>query len=176
MRATAIVSGLIMFGATAWAALSVFWAGREGEPGFVGPGALIADLNLVLEVLLLLGLTFGAWLARRGNIEAHRINQTIWVLVNAALVAFIMISSMQDAKPESLAGFAEPRIWVTWVHATIGTLTLMGGLWLILQMNDVLPKAVHITWWKNLMRCTLAGYWIVALLGLWIYRLWYAGL
>jgi hypothetical protein len=175
MRAAAIVSGLVMFCAAAAVALSIFSQGKEGDPGFVGPGVLIADVNLAIEIVLVLGLTVGAWLARRGSIEAHRVNQTVWVLVNAALVAFIMFSSMQDAKLESLASLAETRLWVTWLHALIGTLTLIAGLWLVLQMNDVLPKAVHVSWWKTLMRCTLAGYWTVALLGLWIYYLWYGG-
>lgn len=45
---------------------------------------------------------------------------------------------------------------------------------LVLQMNDVLPRRLYIKWWKNLMRLTLAGYWLVALLGLITYYFWYA--
>jgi len=33
---------------------------------------------------------------------------------------------------------------------------------------------MHIAWWKTLMRCTLAGYWEVALGGLATYYVWYA--
>jgi hypothetical protein len=173
MRAAAIVSGLAMFCAVAAAALGIFAQGIEGQRGFLGPGALIADVNLALNVVLVLGLTFGAWLARRGRIEAHRINQTIWVLVNAALVTFIMLSSMQDVKVDSLAALGDTRVWLTWLHATIGTLTLIAGLWLVLQMNDLIPSALHVRAWKTLMRWTLAGYWAVALLGMWMYPLWY---
>src|SRR4051812_905720 len=103
MRAVAIVSGLIAAAAVAALSLGIFRAGREGDPGFIGPGVLIADVNLALEILLVIGLTFGMWLARRGRIEAHRVNQTIWVLVNAALVACIMWGSMQDVKVEQAA-------------------------------------------------------------------------
>jgi hypothetical protein len=51
----------------------------------------------------------------------------------------------------------------------------VAGLWLVLQMNDILPRRLHITGWKNLMRLTLAAYWVVALLGLAIYKFWYVG-
>jgi len=174
MKKLAILAGGTLVAATAALALGIFAAGKEGAPGFFGPGVLIADVNLALEILLVLGLTFGFYLARAGKTEAHRINQTIWVLVNSALVAFIMVSSLEDVKLKSVADLAEMRIGITWLHALIGTFTLAAGLWLMLQMNNVLPQRLHVTWWKNLMRLTLAGYWAVALLGFATYYFWYA--
>jgi len=44
-----------------------------------------------------------------------------------------------------------------------------------LQMNDVLPQRWHTAKWKTLMRLTLTGYWLVALLGIGIYYLWNVG-
>ncbi len=175
MRKTAIFAGLVLAGATAALVLGISGAGKAGAPGFFGPGVLIADVNLVLEILLVIGLTFGFYLARTGNIEAHRVNQTIWVLVNAALVAFMMVSSLQDVKLKSVADLADLRTGITWLHASIGTFTVAAGLWLVLQMNDILPQRLHIKGWKNLMRLTLAGYWTVALLGFATYYLWYIG-
>jgi len=61
------------------------------------------------------------------------------------------------------------------LHAALGVLTLAAGLWLILQMNDVLPQRWHTAKWKTLMRLTLTGYWLVALLGIGIYYLWNVG-
>jgi hypothetical protein len=175
MRALALLAGLATAGAAAGLALAIFGAGKEGAPGFVGPGVLIADVNLALELLLVGGLTFGLYLARRGSIEAHRVNQTAWVLVNLALVAFIMAGSMQDVKVEKADDLWNARIVVTWLHAGIGTLTVAAGVWLVLQMNDVLPRWLHVRFWKTLMRMTLAGYWAVAILGLVTYYFWYAG-
>jgi len=40
-------------------------------------------------------------------------------------------------------------------------------------MNGLLPRRLHVRGWKQLMRATLAGYWIVALLGLVTYYLWF---
>lgn len=175
MKTLAILTGCVLAAAAAALALGIFAAGKAGAPGFLGPGVLIADVNLVLEILLVVGLTFGFYLARAGKIEAHRVNQTAWVMVNAALVAFIMASSLQDVKLTSAADLADTRTWVTWLHALVGTLTVVAGLWLVLQMNDIVPERFHVGWWKNLMRCTLAGYWAVALGGFVTYYLWYAG-
>jgi len=169
----AIIAAFILIGGTL---AGILWLGAnklEGTPGFLGPAPLIADINLTLEILLLAGLSFGFFLARSGNIDAHQYNQTTWVLLNVVLVAFIMAGSMQDVKPAKMADFAEARIAITWLHALAGSFTVASGLWIVLQMNGILPKRWHINWWKNLMRATLAGYWIVALGGMVTYYFWY---
>lgn len=149
-------------------------AGKAEAGGFLGPGPLQSDINLVLEILLVLGLTFGMRLARQGNIEAHRVNQTIWVLVNTALVAFIMAGAMAGFKIASWKALADLGNALTVLHGIIGALTFVAGWWLVLQMNDVLPARFHVRWWKGLMRATLAGYWAVALLGIATYYYWYS--
>lgn len=175
MNKFAIFTGTVVAAVAAATILVIRAASPKDAPGFFGPGPLVADINLVLEILLVLGLTFGFLLARARNIEAHRRNQTLWVLLNAALVACIMVPAMRDVKLESLASLADPLYWVTWLHALLGLFTLVAGLWLVLQMNDVLPQRFHIRGWKNLMRATLAGYWAVALLGFATYYFWYVG-
>jgi hypothetical protein len=90
-------------------------------------------------------------------------------------VVLVMFGSMQDVKLESAADLGKARAAVTWLHALVGTLTAAAGLWLVLQMNDILPRRLQVAWWKNLMRLTLAGYWASALLGLGAYYTWYAG-
>ncbi len=127
----------------------------------------------MLEVLLIAGLTFGYWLAKRGNIAAHRYNQSVFVLLNAVLVVLIMAGSMANAELESAADLAKLHLGVPWLHATIGTVTVGSGLWLVLQMNGLLPRWLHVRGWKTMMKLTLAGYWIVALLGLAIFYIWF---
>ena len=172
MKIFALASGVVLAAATAFVAIVIQGGDREA-PGFLGPGTLVADFNLVVEVLLVLGVTFGFWLARTGSIEAHRVNQTGWVLVNAALVAVIMIESMGNVKVAQIGDFGNSYIAITWLHALVGGCTVAAGLWLALQMNDVLPRRLHIRGWKRLMRLTLAGYWAVALLGFATYWRWY---
>ena len=148
-------------------------AGKGSARGFLGKAPLLADVNLLLHVLLVAGLTFGAWLARRGNIAAHRYNQTAWVLVNAALVVLIMAPGMENVALESIADLAPVHYWVPWLHALVGAATVASGLWLVLQMNGLLPRRFHVRAWKGLMRTTLAGYWHHGLLGIAIYYLWF---
>jgi hypothetical protein len=171
----AIIAAVVLIGGTLAA---ILWVGAnkiESTPGFFGPAPLIADINLSLEIVLVAGLTFGFFLARRGNIDAHKYNQTTWVLLNLVLVAFIMAGSMQDVKPAKLADFSGARIGITWLHALAGSFTVASGLWLVLQMHGLLPMSWRIKRWKNLMRATLAGYWIVALGGIFTYYFWYVG-
>ena len=172
MRRAALLAGFILAAATAIVVIIIRGHGKDA-PGFLGPGTLVADVNLLLELVLVLGVTLGFWLARRGNIEAHRVNQTSWVLVNAALVALIMTSAMENVAIAGFADLASPRMAITWLHAAIGSCTVAAGLWLVLQMNDVLPQRIHLRGWKTLMRLTLAGYWAVALLGFTTYYLFY---
>ena len=171
-RLSFVVGGMLVAGVAA-GILAIEAAGTWSAPGFLGPGGLIPDLNLTLELLLVAGLTFGYWLAKRGNIAAHRYNQTIWVLVNAVLVALIMARGMENAALEAASDLAKPHLLVPWLHATVGAATVAAGLWLVLQMNGLLPQRLHVRGWKTLMRMTLAGYWAVAALGLAIYYLWF---
>lgn len=100
-------------------------------------------------------------------------NQTTWVVLNLGLIALVLAGSMQDAKLIRIEDLADRRIGLTWLHALVGTVTALAGLWIVLQMNGVLPKDLHASAWKNLMRAALAGYWLTALLGVLPYYFWY---
>jgi hypothetical protein len=171
-RSAIITAAVMVAGSLAWVA-GISMSGLEGSRGFFGPGPLIADANLILEIFLVAGLSYGFLLARRGNIDAHQTNQTTWVILNIGLIALIMAGSMQDVNVSNARDLADWRVGVTWLHAAVGTLTALAGLWIVLQMNDVLPPSLHVAWWKNLMRATLAGYWLTALLGFATYYFWY---
>jgi hypothetical protein len=173
VKKTALLYGVVAAAVTAALVIGLRAAGKADAHGFLGPGTMLADFNIVLEVLLVVGLTFGMGLARKGRIEAHRVNQTIWVSVNAALVALIMIGSIRSFKLAHWADLANAGNLIIVVHAAVGTLTFVAGLWLVLQMNDVLPERMHVRAWKTMMRWTLVGYWAVALLGIATYRAWY---
>ncbi|MBI4208052.1 MAG: CDGSH iron-sulfur domain-containing protein [Betaproteobacteria bacterium] len=167
------IAGSLLIVAAAAAILGIEAAGKWDARGFLGKAPVIPDLNLTLEILLVAGLTFGAWLAKRGNIGAHRYLQTVCVLLNTVLVALIMARGMENVALERFTDLAPVHYWVPWLHATVGTATVAGGLWLVLQMNGLLPRWLHVRAWKPLMRATLAGYWLVALLGVTTYYLWF---
>jgi len=172
-RRSAIITAAVMVGGSLAWIVGISASGLEGTRGFFGPGPLIADANLILEIFLVAGLSYGFLLARRGNIDAHQISQTTWVILNLGLIALVMAGSMQDVKIAKSPDLADWRVGVTWLHAAAGTLTALAGLWIVLQMNNVLPRSLHVPWWKNLMRGALAGYWATALLGFATYYFWY---
>jgi len=167
-RSAIVTAAVMIAGSLAWIA-GISLSGLESSRGFFGAGPLIADANLILEVFLVAGISYGFLLARRGNIDAHQINQTTWVVLNIGLIVLVMAGSMQDVRIAKSADFANARIAVTWLHAAFGTLTALAGLWIVLQMSNVL----HVRAWKNLMRAAFAGYWLTALLGFLTYYLWY---
>jgi uncharacterized membrane protein YozB (DUF420 family) len=177
-RTAGAAAGVVLAATTVAAALAVVLglrlAGRHEAGGFLGYGTLLADINLVVEILLVLGLTVGMLLARTGSVDAHRRNQTTWVLVNLVFVVFLMAGAIASFRFNGVADFRNLGNAITWLHALLGTLTVVAGLWLVLQMNDLLPRAWHVQHWKLLMRATLAGYWLVALGGIATYYYWYA--
>ena len=173
-RSAIVTAAVMVAGSLAWI-LGISLSGLAGAPGFFGPAPLIADANLILEIILVAGLTYGFVLARRGNIEGHRINQTTWVILNIGLIVLVMAGSLHDVKISRAGELADWRVGITWLHAAVGALTALAGMWIVLQMNDVLPKSLHLAGWKNLMRAALLGYWLTALLGFATFYLWFIG-
>src|SRR6185437_11957009 len=124
VKKTALFAGLVLAAAAAALVLALRAAGKADAPGFFGAGTLLADVNIVLELLLVGGLTFGMMLAKSGNIAAHRVNQSAWVMVNAALVALIMIPSIRTFKLAHLSDLGNSGNLIVVVHAAIGAATL----------------------------------------------------
>ena len=149
--------------------------GVAARPGFFGTRAnLFSDINLVAQLVLLAGLSVGAVLARRGNIAAHQYNQTAWVLFNIVLTIFIMAVAFFEYIAPGLPGnFGQAYVVASTIHAALGSLTILCGIYLLLRMNRRLPRSLRISWWKGLMRLTFALYWIVGLIGLAVYYFWY---
>src|SRR5256885_2621456 len=116
MRSAIVTAAVMIAGSLAWIA-GIWLSGLEGSRGFFGAGPLIADANLILEIFLVAGITYGFLLARRGNIEAHQINQTTWVVLNLGLIALVMAGSLGDAKLAHDAGHAACRVPATRLHA-----------------------------------------------------------
>ncbi len=150
-------------------------SGLATRPGIFGTKAnLFSDLNLIAQIVLLLGLSIGAILAHRGHIAAHQYNQTGWVLFNIVLAIFIMMPAYYKNVVPGLPGnLSQAFDLVSTIHAALGLLAIGCGVYLVLRMNGLIPKKWRIKWWKNLMRLTLALYLLVGLLGLGIYYVWY---
>jgi plastocyanin len=136
--------------------------------------SLFADINLLAELLLLFGLTVGFGLALTHHVSMHQYNQTFWVIFNILLVVFIMLVSFSRQVVRGIPGSLLKAYYATsFIHASLGTITVLFAIYILLRMNRLLPKALRISWWKGLMRLTLGMYWLVGLFGLATYYVWY---
>jgi len=172
----AILTILGLAGMTAF----LLWGTSTGfgyRQGFLGTNApYFADFNLVLQSAVLLGLSVGAILAHMKRISAHQYNQTAWVLLHVLLIIIFMDPRFRSlVLPGIATSFNTAFIALPTFHAVTGVLAALFGLYLILRMNDLMPRALRIAWWKWLMRITLTLYWITIGLGLATYFAWYGG-
>ena len=134
-----------------------------------------ANVVLVLEIAMGVGLLVGARLARKGRFRQHAWCQSIIVLLNLAVVAVMMIPSFRvHVLPRIPARLGKAYYALATTHAAIGTVTELAGLYILLSAGtSVLPEKLRITKYKTCMRTVLVLWWVVLLLGLATYARWY---
>ena len=155
---------LIGLALTALLLLGADLQGWAETPGFLGTYApLIADVNLVAQVLLIVVLIVGLVAIKRKDTLTHRNLQTAVVLFNVLLIVFIMAGRFFLLySPESFG-------WLVLAHGILGLCAIVCGIYLILIMNNRLPKRWRTKKWKLLMRVTWLLFLLVALGGIIIY-------
>jgi len=134
-----------------------------------------ANVVLVLEIAMGVGLLVGARLARKGRFRQHAWCQSAIVLLNLAVVAVMMIPSFRvHVLPRVPAKLGKAYYALATTHAAIGTVTELAGLYILLSAGtSVLPEKVRITKYKVWMRSVLVLWWVVLLLGMATYTRWY---
>ena len=146
---------------------------NEGFLGTAASGG--ADLVLLLEIAIGVGLLIGAWLARLKRYRQHAWCQSAIVILNAALIALTMIPAFRvqvlPRIPEKLGrGF----YGLATTHAVFGSVTEVAGLYILLAAGTtVLPQKLRLTRYKTWMRTVLALWWVVLILGMATYARWY---
>ena len=135
-----------------------------------------ADLVLVLEIAMWVGLLVGARLARKGRFRQHAWCQSVIVLLNLAVVVVMMIPSFRvHVLPRVPAKLGKAYYGLATTHAAFGTVTELAGLYILLSAGTtVLPERLRITKYRVWMRSVLVLWWIVLLLGIATYTRWYA--
>jgi uncharacterized membrane protein YozB (DUF420 family) len=144
--------------------------------GFLGTAApAYADMTLLLEMAMGVGLIIGALLARFGRIRQHAWCQSAIVLLNIALIVLTMIPSFRaHVSPKIPIKLGKSYYALATAHATLGSVTEIAGLYILLAAGtSVLPKKFRITKYKLWMRTVLVLWWVVLLLGLATYARWY---
>jgi len=134
-----------------------------------------ANVVLVLEIAMGVGLLVGARLARKGRFRQHAWCQSIIVLLNFAVVAVMMIPSFRvHVLPRVPAKLGKAYYAFATTHGALGTVTELAGLYILLSAGTtVLPEQLRITKYKVWMRSVLVLWWVVLLLGMATYTRWY---
>jgi uncharacterized membrane protein YozB (DUF420 family) len=139
--------------------------------GFLGTNApFISDVTLILMLLTAVLFTLGWQLAVRRRYNAHRWVQTWAVLLNTVVVLIVMVSSFVIfILPGIPAKLGEGSYGITTVHALIGLVSLLLGVYVTLVGNELLPKSMRFTNYKLFMRISYALYMLATLLGIVVY-------
>lgn len=137
---------------------------------------LAADAVLLLEIAMGAGLLAGAWLARAKRFRQHAWCQSIIVLLNLAIIGITMAPSFRaQVLPRIPAKLSRPYFALATAHATLGTITELAALYILLAAGTrLLPERLRITRYKLWMRTVLGLWWLVLLLGFATYLRWYA--
>lgn len=139
--------------------------------GFLGTGApLISDISLIVMLLTAALFTLGWRLAVLRRYEAHRRMQTAAVMLNSLDVLIVMVSSyVIFILPGIPARLGEGSYGITTVHALVGLVSLIMGVYVVLVGNHLLPTRLRFTNYKPVMRVTYALYMLATILGVAVY-------
>ena len=142
-------------------------------PGFLGTHALfVSDLSLILILLTAILFTIGWQLARHSYYEAHRWVQTIAAVINVVVVLGFMINSYVTY---ILPGIPDKLLTgdyaITTVHAFVGMIGLLLGIFVVLRGNELVPNALRFKNYKLFMRTSYVIYMLATLLGVFVYIL-----
>ena len=146
---------------------------REGFLGTAAP--LYADLILLLEIIMAVALIVGALLARRQRFRLHAWCQATVVLLNSAIIVFLMAPSFfLHVSPRIPAKLGKPYYALATAHAAFGSVAEIGGLYILLAAGTtILPQRFRLARYKLWMRSELVLWWLVLVLGMMTYARWY---
>jgi len=134
-----------------------------------------ANVVLLLEIAMGIGLLLGARLARKERFRQHAWCQSAIVLLNLAVVTVMMIPSFYVyVLPGVPAKLGKAYYALATTHGAFGAVTELAGLYILLSAGTgILPEKLRITKYKVWMRTVLALWWVVLLLGMATYARWY---
>jgi hypothetical protein len=96
---------------------------------FTNPNHVIATTVLLIEVVLVLMLLLARFNIRRLKINNHHILVYSIVIVNAVIILFWMLPGELRLLQRIIDGATDPfRFWYVLIHASLGTIAMLGAL------------------------------------------------
>ncbi len=140
-------------------------------PGFLGTRATLrSDLTLVLIIVTAVLINIGFILAKRKQFNAHRWVQTIAVFLSTLVVVISMVTSyIIYILPGIPAKLGEGDYAVTSLHAIVGTIGVLFGVFVTLVGNNLVPKRLRFQNYKPFMRWAYGLYMLSTLGGVILY-------
>lgn len=141
------------------------------DPGFLGTRATLrSDLTLVLMLTTALMFTIGFYLARHQKYTAHRWVQTAAVILNSLVVIISMVTSyIVYILPGIPSKLGEGDYAITTVHAIVGAVSLLFGVFVMLRGNGLVPKQLRFNNYKLFMRWAYSLYMLSIIGGVALY-------
>ena len=141
------------------------------SPGFLGTRATLrSDLTLVLILITAVLINIGFILARRKQFNAHRWVQTIAVILSTLVVVISMVTSyIIYILPGIPAKLGEGDYAVTSLHAIVGTIAVLFGVFVTLRGNNLVPKRLRFQNYKPFMHWAYGLYMLSTLGGVILY-------
>jgi hypothetical protein len=124
--------------------------------------------------LVALLLTTGFVLAITKHYTIHRWCQTIAVALNLVLVIWLMVLPFRDFVLRDIGG-PRPSIFyvIPSVHATIGAVALIYGVFVALRGNELMIKPLKFRNYKVFMRIAYSLYMAATVMGCVVYYTWF---
>lgn len=112
---------------------------------------------------------------RAGRHRLHAACQSIIVLLNLIVIVLTMLPSFRrQVLPKLPVRIGKPFYALAAIHAGLGTIAELGGLYILLAAGtSLLPERFRLRRYKFWMRRVFLLWWIVLLLGIATYARWY---
>lgn len=143
-------------------------------PGILGTKAsLIYDVNFILQTAIVILILVGYLFMREKKLVRHGTIMTSAVIVHAILIIFVMGPSfiiyfgLLVSPPFNLG------ILVTWIHAILGIISTVLGIFIVTKWNLRKPSALTCIQRKKWMKPTMITWVSALILGLSFYVLYY---
>lgn len=133
----------------------------------------LATINLIIQILFYLTLCAGVVAQLRGKYKWHDRFQAPVVILNIFFILFVMVPTFRAIAGEIPSGLAQTPIWVTTVHATLGTIAQLLGIYMFLAGFKYVPRKIGVL--RYYMWTTFIFWTLTVLFGIGVYIMFYTG-